>query len=128
MHPKTLLPLLPVGARLHLSKSPSVEAPPAGVIGSTLGWEWSLRVRERGALLMGSSWHAPENPAAPVALRVGADSCVMPNPSCSSADAAIFHQSVEVLADEPVVFEIGETRSVTIDGRRYEVQASSTRE
>jgi hypothetical protein len=121
------LPLFPVGARLHLTKTPAVE-PPSRFLASSNRWAWSLRDHEGGTLLMGSSWGAPSDPAAPVAIRVGGDSCVAPNSSCASADAAIFHQGVEVLADETMLFEEGGVRRITIDGIKYLVEAASTRE
>jgi hypothetical protein len=120
------LPVIPVGARLYLTKSPAVEPPSR--FATSVRWAWSLRDHEGGTLLMGSSWGAPSDPAAPVAVRVGSDSCVAPNSSCASADAAIFHEAVEVFADETILFEEGGVRSITIDGTKYLVEATSTRE
>jgi hypothetical protein len=121
------LPVIPVGARLYLTKVPTVE-PPLSFAATSIRWAWSLRDHEGGTLLMGSSWGAPSDPAAPVAVRVGSDSCIAPNSSCTSVDAAIFHQSVEVFADETMLFEEGGVRSTTIDGTKYRVEATSTRE
>lgn len=121
------LPLFPVGARLWLTTVPTVQ-PPLHAFGQETSSAWTLRDRQGGTILMGASWQAPSDPAAPVTARAGADTCVADHPYCSSPDAAIYRQAVEVFADETVVFADDEVRSISIDGRGYRARAAASRE
>jgi hypothetical protein len=121
------LPLFPVGARLWLTTVPTAQPRPQGFVHETSS-AWTLRDRQDGTILMGASWQAPSDPAAPVTARAGADTCVADHPYCSSPDAAIYRQAVEVFADETELFADGEVRTISIDGKSYRARATASRE
>ena len=121
------LPLFPAGARVYLTKEPAGNPAPVPLYQKRPGYAWSLRDREAGTLLMGSSVDSPTSVAAPLHARIEADICSTPNSWCEGSDSAIIRQSVELSADSSVVLDSGESRIVAIKGNDYRVQVLAHR-
>jgi hypothetical protein len=118
-------PLPPVapGAKLWLS---TTHAAIASRDGSIPPWALTVRAEQAGTILFGAAREAFEDPASPVRVGERRVTCVAssPIPSCMGT-GQVSYQSVEVKGDTPVSIEDGETQTVQLAGRDYDVAVSA---
>jgi hypothetical protein len=120
------VPTMPLGTKVWLSKHPAgnLNVPPYQ---RQPGWWLSVREHEAGTLLFGAAMDE-SSVTEPIAATVGAATCTDHNPLCSSPEATITYQVVEVQGDVPVTIEDSQVATVAIAGVPYQVRVTAHRE
>ena len=121
------MPILPVGARVWLSKFPAGNPQPPPLSFVPLPWALSLRSRQGGALLFGMSRDAQEQTAAPVRVRAPVVICTEANPDPCGPGSLVSYGAVEVQGDRGVVVADSETGVVPMGGIDYDVRVGAQR-
>jgi hypothetical protein len=119
----TPMPILPVGARVWLSKLPAGNQPSFSF--SLQPWALSLRNRQGGDLLFGMSRDAQDQAASPVRVGAPTPRCSGPNPDFCGPGSVVTYEAVEVRGDRDVVVGDSETAVVPIGGIDYDVRVGA---
>lgn len=130
---KLALPLFPIGALIWVNAKPAGEVPTPPEFGGAAGppyvapSAWSVRDRENGTLLLGGAFNS-HDAAAPIEIGDVIDGCAEPNPECIGPDALRIHQSLELVGDQVVTLEDGQSGAVTLNGLEYAAHVNARRD
>jgi hypothetical protein len=114
------MPLLPVGSKVWLDKTPDPE--PLSLGRPEPAHAFSIRSRQGGTLLFGEAWNAFTEVSSPVAIGAVTPICSYVNVGGCTPGATTSYASVAVSGDTPVVVRHGEPGAIALQGLPYDVR------
>jgi hypothetical protein len=122
------MPIMPVGARVWLTKNRAGEQMEEKLSHGTLPWALSVRTSQGGRLLFGALHNTTDAVGVPVTIGAIQPICSTPYPQACHQDGVIptmTYRSVEIVGDATVTVASGHTAQVAIDGVAYDVVAEA---